>query len=235
MRWIIYTLLAYILVAGSNEHPFATTTVYGEVTSTTDKESSGVNAMEEAEEENKEIRIKKDEFDEIVGQLQGMKALLENMKQDYDTRFKEMQEKIVVLEKENTKLKISQSEPVGAIHESPLSKAGDNVAVGEVNSRTPKVSTTNEEEKSQPPQTGTVATSPPTPPSTESIFSQTSTTATSQPMTSESEKWVPAQPLTVWSMAARQLRIWKNLKRVVTIRISVGLLCKIWKPYLKGR
>ncbi|HHT9123338.1 MAG TPA: hypothetical protein ACFYEF_10770, partial [Candidatus Wunengus sp. YC63] len=102
MRWIIYTLLAYILIAGSNEHPFATTTVYGEVTSTTDKESSGVNAVEEAEEENKEIRIKKDEFDEIVGQLQGMKALLENMKQDYDTRFKEMQEKIVVLEKENT-------------------------------------------------------------------------------------------------------------------------------------
>ncbi len=210
MRWIIYTLLAYILIAGSNEHPFATTTVYGEVTSTTDKEFSGVNAVEkaeDAEEENKEIRIKKDEFDEIVGQLQGMKALLENMKQDYDTRFKEMQEKIVVLEKENTKLKITQSEPVGAIHESPLSKGGDNVAVGEVNSRTPKVSTANEEEKSQPPQTGTVATSPPTPPSTESIFSQTSTTATSQPMTSESEKWAPAQPLTVWSMGKNYMNI----------------------------
>src|SRR3972149_266857 len=99
MRWIIYTLLAYLLIAGSNEHPFATTTVYGEATSTADKKLSGVNAVEEAEEENKEIRIKKDEFDEIVGQLQGMKALLESMKQDYDTRFKAMQEKISVLEK----------------------------------------------------------------------------------------------------------------------------------------
>ena len=210
MRWIIYTLLAYILIAGNNEHPFAITTVYGEVTSTTDKDSqptSTTEGQEEPAEGTKEISIRKDEFDEIVGQLQGMKALLENMKQDYDTRFKEMQEKIVVLEKENTKLKISQSEPVGAIHESPLSKAGDNVAVGEVNSRTPKVSTTNEEEKSQPPQTGTVATSPPTPPSTESIFSQTSTTATSQPMTSESEKWAPAQPFTVWSMGKNYMNI----------------------------
>ena len=119
MRWIIYTLLAYILIAGSNEHLFATTIVYGEEAPINDKEFSGVNAVE-AEEENKEIRIKKDEFDEIVGQLQGMKALLESMKQDYDTRFKEMREKITVLEKENTELKKPQLEPAGAIHEWPL-------------------------------------------------------------------------------------------------------------------
>src|SRR3990167_4983278 len=105
MRWIIYTLLAYLLIAGSNEHPFDTTTVYGEVTSTTDKDSqptSTTEGQEETEEGTKDIRIEKDEFDEIVGQLQGMKAILENMKRDYDTRFKEMQEKIAVLEEENT-------------------------------------------------------------------------------------------------------------------------------------
>jgi hypothetical protein len=40
-----------------------------------------------------------DEFDEIAGQLQGMKVVLENMKQDYEMRLKEMQEKIATLEK----------------------------------------------------------------------------------------------------------------------------------------
>ena len=59
----------------------------------------------ETAEGTKEIRIRKDEFDEIVGQLQGMKSLLESMKHDYDTRLKEMQEKIAVLGKENTELK----------------------------------------------------------------------------------------------------------------------------------
>ena len=93
-----------------------------------------MNAVEEAEEGTKEIRIKKDEFDEIVGQLQGMKALLENMKQDYDTRFKEMQEKIAVLEKENTELKITQLEPAGAIHELPYPKE-NKLSVAEVNSK----------------------------------------------------------------------------------------------------
>src|SRR3990167_4041381 len=175
MKLPSYILLLCILIASREERLFALDEVYGEEVPITNKDYQSPDTTEGVEEGAEEIRIRKDEFDEIVGQLQGMKALLENMKQDYDTRFKEMQEKIVVLEKENTKLKITQSEPVRAIHESPLSKAGDNVAVGEVNSRTPKVSTTNEEEKSQPPQTGTVATSPPTPPSTESIFSQTST------------------------------------------------------------
>src|SRR3990167_664626 len=143
MRWIIYTLLAYLLIAGSNEHPFATTTVYGEVTSTTDKDSqptSTTEGQEETAEGTKEISIKKDEFDEIVGQLQGMKALLESMKQDYDTRFKAMQEKISVLEKENTELKITPLEPARAIHESPLDKT-----IAAVNSETLKVSVANEE------------------------------------------------------------------------------------------
>src|SRR3989337_717187 len=208
MRWIIYTLLAYILIAGSNEHPFATTTVYGEVTSTTDKEFSGVNAVEEAEEGSKEIRIKKDEFDEIVGQLQGMKALLENMKQDYDTRFKEMQKKIVVLEKENTELKKTPLEPVGAIHELPLPKAGDNLAAGEVNSKTPKISGKNEEEKQIPSQTDTNTSDPFTSQTTnESMIPSTKTIPPDQPISSPPGQWSPAQPLTVWSMGKTYMNI----------------------------
>ena len=213
MRWIIYTLLAYILIAGSNEHPFAPAVIYGEEAPITDKEFSGVNAVEEAEEEAKEIRIKKDEFDEIVGQLQGMKAFLESMKHDYDTRFKEMQEKIAVLEKENTELKITQLEPVGAIHELPLPKTGNTLAVGEVNSKTQKVSDTNEEEKPIASQMGENSRSP-----------LHDTFATNQPMSSGSGQWSPAQPPTLWSMgksymnisfdglfsaAAQLLRIWK--------------------------
>src|SRR3990172_6027957 len=147
MRRISYILFLCILIVVRGERLIAPAVIYGEEAPITDKEFSGVNAGEEAEEENKEIRIKKDEFDEIVGQLQGMKALLESMKQDYDTRFKAMQEKISVLEKENTELKITQLEPAGAIHELPLSKAGDNLTVGEVNSKTPKISGKNEEEK----------------------------------------------------------------------------------------
>jgi len=229
MRWIIYTLLAYILIAGSNEHPFATTVVYGEEAPIDDKEFSRVNAIEEAEEENKEIRIKKDEFDEIVGQLQGMKALLENMKQDYDIRFKEMQEKIVVLEKENTELKKTPLEHVGAIHELPLPETENNLTVGEVNSKTQNVSETNEEEKpiafltdtdsSQPSSATSVSQNSET---IEPMVSPTDSTVvgengrsplqlpTNTTVTDQSEnpgQWSPAQPLTVWSMGKNYMNI----------------------------
>src|SRR3990170_8223106 len=140
MRQISYILFLCILVVVRGEQHSDPNVVYGEETPITDKESSGMNAVEEAEEETKEIRIKKDEFDEIVGQLQGMKALLESMKQDYDTRFKEMREKITVLEKENTELKKTPLEHVGAIHELPLPETENNLTVGEVNSKTQNVS-----------------------------------------------------------------------------------------------
>ena len=215
MRWIIYTLLAYILIAGNNEHPFATTLVYGEEAPTTDKESSPINVIEKAEEGTQEIRIKKDEFDEIVGQLQGMKAFLESMKHDYDTRFKEMQEKIAVLGKENTELKKTPLEPVGAIHELPLHKIENEVAVGKVHSKALKVSVANEEEKQIPSRTDTIASSPspsralPLSAKEETAETKPSLmdTSTSQPMTAESEKWSPAQPLTVWSMGKNYMNI----------------------------
>src|SRR3972149_3004326 len=145
-RRIRYRLVLCILVGVSWERLFYPDVVYGEEAPITDKEFSGVNAVEGTEEGTKEIRIRKDEFDEIVGQLQGMKALLESMKQDYDTRFKEMQEKLAILEKENTKLKITPLEPVGAIHELPLPKIGNEAALGGGTSKSQKVSETNEEE-----------------------------------------------------------------------------------------
>src|SRR3989339_2091529 len=208
MKLLSYILLLCILIASRGERLFDPDVVYGEEAPITDKEFSGVNAVEEAEEGTKEIRIRKDEFDEIVGQLQGMKALLESMKQDYDTRFKAMQEKISVLEKENTKLKITPLEPVGAIHELPLPKIGNEVAVGEVNSKAPKVSTANEEEKQIPSRSDTIASSPlPSQTTDESIIQSTNTIPPDQPISSPPGQWSPAQPLAVWSMGKNYMNI----------------------------
>ena len=229
MRRISYILFLCILVVVRGERLFYPDVVYGEEAPITDKEFSGVNAVEGTEEGTKEIRIRKDEFDEIVGQLQGMKALLESMKQDYDTRFKEMQEKFAILEKENTELKITQLEPAGAIHELPLPKIENELAVGEVNSKTQNVSETNEEEKpiafltdtdsSQPSSATSVSQNSET---IEPMVSPTDSTVvgangrsplqlpTNTTATDQSEnpgQWSPAQPLTVWSMGKNYMNI----------------------------
>lgn len=229
MRRLSYILFLCILIVVEGERLIAPAVIYGEESPITDKEFSGVNAVEEAEEGTKEIRIKKDEFDEIVGQLQGMKALLESMKQDYDTRFKAMQEKISVLEKENTELKITPLEPAGAIHELPLPKTENNPTVAKVNSETQNVSETNEEEKpiafltdtdsSQPSSATSVSQNSET---IEPMVSPTDSTVvgangrsplqlpTNTTATDQSEnpgQWSPAQPLTVWSMGKNYMNI----------------------------
>ena len=208
MRRISYILFLCILVVVRGERLFYPDVVYGEEAPITDKEFSGVNAVEGTEEGTKEIRIRKDEFDEIVGQLQGMKALLESMKQDYDTRFKEMQEKFAILEKENTELKITQLEPAGAIHELPLPKIENEFAVREVNSKTQKVSGKNEEEKTIPSQTDTSTSAPLSSQITaESMIPSTNTIPPDQPISSPPGQWSPAQPLTVWSMGKNYMNI----------------------------
>lgn len=60
-----------------------------------------------------------DGFDEIAGQLQGMKVVLENMKHDYETRLKEMQEKIAALEKERAQITEKVSQPTSTA-EAPI-------------------------------------------------------------------------------------------------------------------
>ena len=185
MRWIIYTLLAYILIAGSNEHPFATTIVYGEEAPTTNKDYQLPNTTEGVEEGTKEIRIRKDEFDEIVGQLQGMKALLENMKRNYDTHLKEMQERIAMLEEKKSMLPQTDTStasplpsqtvslsPKGETTESMISPT-DSTVVG-ANGRSPLQLPTN-----------------------------TNTTDQSE----NPGQWSPAQPLTLWSMGKNYMNV----------------------------
>src|SRR3989304_7064659 len=229
MKLPSYILLLCILIASREERLFALDEVYGEEVPITNKDYQSPDTTEGVEEGAEEIRIKKDEFDEIVGQLQGMKALLENMKQDYDIRFKEMQEKIVVLEKENTELKKTPLEHVGAIHELPLPETENNLTVGEVNSKTQNVSETNEEEKpiafltdtdsSQPSSATSVSQNsetiePMVSPTDSTVVGEngrsplqlpTNTTATDQ--SENPGQWSPTPPLTVWSLGKNYMNI----------------------------
>jgi hypothetical protein len=178
--------------------------VYSEGIPTANKDSQTTDAVEGTEEGAKEIRIKKDEFEEIVEQLQGMKELLVNMKQDYDTRFQEMQEKIATLEKEKAELKKTQ-----------LSEE-DRQAVAKVDPDILKVPISDAEEESVPPQSDTRTTAPlpsqavsfsPKEETTESLVSSINTTATNQPMSSGAEQWSPAQPITLLSMGKSYMNI----------------------------
>ena len=80
---------------------------YGEATSSVQKDSRTTSSTETSQKSAENH----DEFDEIAGQLQGMKAVIENMKQDYETRLKEMQEKIATLEKERAQITEKVSQP----------------------------------------------------------------------------------------------------------------------------
>ncbi|MFO0793959.1 MAG: hypothetical protein U0586_07830, partial [Candidatus Brocadiaceae bacterium] len=104
-----YILFAWILFIESILSSYA----YSETEITNDKNLKFTHSQEDSGDTQKEILIKKDEFDEIVGQLQGMKTLMEKMKHDYDTRFQELQEKIATLEKEKTENSLSsQNSPI---------------------------------------------------------------------------------------------------------------------------
>lgn len=198
MRRISYILFLCILFAVRGERLFVPAVIYGEESPITDKELSGVSTIEEAEEakeEAKGIRIKKDEFDEIVGQLQGMKELLVNMKRDYDIRFKEMQEKIATLEKEKT-----------ALEKEKIQSEADRQTIATVNSNTLKVSVT---EKDPLPQQMDTSTTPSSLSQTmaESISPPMNTTTADQPVGVQPGAWSPAQPLTIWSIGKSYMNI----------------------------
>ncbi len=170
--------------------------VYGETALPANSNINGAIVSDATKEDEEEIRIRKDEFDEIVGQLHGMKALLESMKQDYDARFKEMQAKIVMLEKEKKELEKERTH--GEEHRQTIANVDSDIL---------KAPITDDEVKSMLPQTDIRTTSPlpsqtvslsPKEETTESMISPMNTTATSQPMSPG--QWSPAQPLTIWSV-----------------------------------
>src|SRR3972149_3554110 len=189
--------------------------VYGEDLPTANSESRITNTANGTEEDQKEIRIKKDEFDEIVGQLQGMKTILENMKQDYDIRFKEMQEKIATLEKEKAELEKTQLESVEAIHELPLPRIENKFTVAEVETETSKVPVSNEKQKPLPSQADTSTNSPPSS-QTLSLSPRNETAESMLPppgdtaaagQSASSGQWSPAQPIPLLSTGKGYMNI----------------------------
>ncbi len=202
MRRINYILLVCILLGES-----IVSYAYSEGLQTINSSSELMNAAEKTEEDGGEIRIKKDEFDEIVGQLQGMKALLENMKRDYDTRLGEMQEKIAALEKEKAVLEKTQLESVRADHELPLPGIENELTAAEVKTEPSKVSVT-KEERPIPLQTDASTTSPlPSQATAGSALSPISATTPSQSASSETEKWSPVQPISLLSTGKGYMNI----------------------------
>ncbi len=186
MRRLNYTLSVCILLVS---HGYC---AHSEARSIDKKDYQLINVAEEDDENTKEIRIRKDEFDEIVGQLQGMKTLLENMKQNFDSRLTEMQEKISALEKEKEQLQENK------------------VATVKVDSNNLKARTTNETkgQNTIPTQTNATTTAP-SPAQTDTEFTPppTNTASTNQPSSTESEKWSPTQPLTLWSAGKNYMNI----------------------------
>ncbi|WKZ15397.1 MAG: hypothetical protein QY317_15990 [Candidatus Jettenia caeni] len=193
MRWPGYILLICILIIESNV-PYA----YSEVIK---KDSPLIST----EEDSDIIRIKKDEFNEIVGQLQGMRNLLEEMKQDYDSRLKEMQEKIATLEKEKT-------EP-----EKEKIPWEENTSIPpETDSKLSETSVINEEKASMLSSTDTITNTPP-PSQTVSLSPESETTESAMPLTNATTPdqpagagtghWSPAQPITLWSSGQSYMNI----------------------------
>ncbi|WKZ17556.1 MAG: hypothetical protein QY310_08925 [Candidatus Jettenia sp. CY-1] len=193
MRRPSYILLICILIIESNV-PYA----YSEVIK---KDSQ----LMSTEEDTNSICIKKDEFNEIIGQLQGMRDLLEEMKQDYDSRLKEMQEKIATLEKEKTELekeKIPWEENTSIPPETdskPLETSVISEEEASMLSRTDTITNT-------PPPSQTVSPSPESE-TTESAMPLMNTTTPDQSAGAGTGHWSPAQPITLWSSGQSYMNI----------------------------
>ena len=194
--WISFIITLCIFCIGS-----IVGCVYGETALPANSNIKGALVSDDTKEDEEEIRIGKDEFDEIVCQLQGMKELLQRMKWDYDARLKEMQEKIAFLEREKSELESGQT---------LKEKKPANVTIEK---DTHKVSTVNKDEKVVVLQTGEITNSPSSQQiskdetSTSLNSNYKETTITGQLSDSQAEKWSPAQPLTVWSMGKNYMNI----------------------------
>lgn len=179
MKRLSYMLLVGMLTGGGTYVPCEAASILP------DKDVHIAETTEDTEEDSKDIHITQDEFDEIVEQLQGMKSLLEKMKQDYDARFKEMQDKIVTLEREKKELEKEK-----------VALTGNTLTAESPETSSPK------EETAMPLHTETTETTPlpyqALSPPAESMMPSAGT-AMNQPAIQETGQWSPAQPLNLWS------------------------------------
>ncbi len=187
MRGLSYILFVFVLFGES-----IISRAYSEAIQAFNEESPSINTGTEREKETKEVRIRKDEFDEIVDQLQGMKAFLEDMKREYDTRLTEMQNKIATLEREKAELEKKQKD-ISTISPFPPPTA---------------------ESPSYPPEEtrelqANAETVFPTPSQQASgpVFPSMDTTGIGQPVPPGAGQWSPTQPITLMRMGQNYMNI----------------------------
>ena len=138
-------------------------------------------------------------YSEIAGQLQGMKAALEDMRRDYEQRFGEMQEKIASLENKGRLLAEKTAQPMKPAE----AVRGENTGAP-VEKNTPvSVAGKSREMEQNPVDVGQNAGSPlekrPDSPYSQPEEPRQTAAATPQADNPESGKWSPAQPLTLLS------------------------------------
>jgi len=112
---------------GFNESPSSTEQNSGTASPTEALRHEVVNRQQNTDAAKKEEKTGNAEegYNEIAGQLQGMKAVLEDMRQDYERRFGEMQEKINALENKRRQIAENTFQPMRtaeANDSSPLEK-----------------------------------------------------------------------------------------------------------------
>ncbi|MCF6150250.1 MAG: hypothetical protein E3K37_16545 [Candidatus Kuenenia sp.] len=142
-----------------------------------------------------DVRMNKDDFNALMNQLQGMKTLIEEMKQDYNSRLDKMQEKIAALEKEKAQLteKISPSPNVS---EKPKSIKGEYVKKEEFEEVMKQLHDTEKHLEDMELRYNA-----------REEEEQDNIAATQFIPDSAPEKWSPTQPITLWSAGRNYMDI----------------------------
>lgn len=194
---------------GFNESPFSTEQSAGSASPTEASRHEVVNRQQHTDAAKKEEKTGNAEegYSDIAGQLQGMKAVLDDMRQDYERRFGEMQAKIIALENkrkqiaENTFQPMRTAEAVEGENKDASIKKNTPVAVAgksrEMESNTAEV----EKNDSSPLEKGQEASY------SQLEESRQTTAAAPQAASAESGKWSPAQPLTLLSSGKSYMNI----------------------------
>lgn len=202
-------LMGGVTSYGFNESPSSTEQSAGSASPTEASRHEVVNRQQNTDAAKKEEKTGNAEegYSDIAGQLQGMKAVLDDMRQDYERRFGEMQEKITALENkrrqiaENTFQPMRTAEAVEGENKGASIKKNTPVAVAEKYREMESDPAEVEKNDSSPLEKGQEA-------SYSQLEETRQMTATApQAASAESGKWSPAQPLTLLSSGKSYMNI----------------------------
>lgn len=169
--------------------------VFSEDFSKSGNQSSSEHIAEKLHPAEDGVHMEKDDFNAIMNQLQGMKMLIEEMKLDYNSRLDKMQEKIATLEKEKAQLTEKKSPPP-EVDAKPAGLEGVYVKKEEFEDVVKQVQDTEKQLKDMELKYDVI----------EKEEQDYITTAQISP-DPETEKWSPAQPITLWSAGRNYMDI----------------------------